>query len=91
MVGWLSTSVARCEIIRTQGLFACNNFPPLLTTAFHSYPEKSRYEPVPLLDLLLVISRVLLQKIYVVLGEGVVHPLALLLVLPPLPCTTRIR
>ena len=85
MVGWLSTSVARCEIIRTQGLFACNNFPPLLTTAFHSY------EPVPLLDLLLVISRVLLQKIYVVLGEGVVHPLALLLVLPPLPCTTRVR
>ena len=41
--------------------------------------------PVPLLDLLLVVSGVLLQKIDVVLGQGVGHFLAPLLVLPPFP------
>ena len=44
--------------------------------------------PVPLLDLLLVVSGVLLQKIDVVLGQGVGHFLAPLLVLPPFPWRT---
>ena len=46
--------------------------------------------PVPLLDLLLVVSGVLLQKIDVVLGQGVRHFLAPLLVFPPLPWNTAI-
>ena len=41
--------------------------------------------PVPLLDLLLIIASVLLQELDVILGQGVRHLLALLLVFPPLP------
>ena len=44
--------------------------------------------PVPLLDLLLVISRVLLQEVDVVLCQGVRHSLSSLLVLPPFPWST---
>ena len=44
--------------------------------------------PVPLLDLLLVISRVLLQEVDVVLCQGVRHSLSSLLVLPPFPWRT---